>query len=118
MSWASAGKSREGEMYRRVVRQLIAHVGGSPSHAQELVIARIAWLQVHLARIDERAMADGGLSPHASREYLAWSNTIARLVCRLGLRGAPERQPTLAEIIAAAATSSGPPSAPASPTTG
>ena len=98
MMWSQSSLTRDGAMYRRVVRQLVAHVGGHPSHTQELLIARIAWLQVHLARIDERAMADGGLSSHATREYLAWSNAIARHICRLGLHGTPERPVTLADI--------------------
>jgi hypothetical protein len=83
--WAKDGRSREAALYRAVVKRLAAHVGGSPNHAQALIIGRIAWLQVHLARMDERAILDGGLSEHATREYLAWSNTVSRMLDRLGL---------------------------------
>jgi hypothetical protein len=84
--WASVSRTKEGELYRATVRQLVAHVGGKPSPAEALIIGRIAWLQVHLAHIDERAMLDGGLSPHATREYLAWSNSLAKLIGRLGMK--------------------------------
>jgi hypothetical protein len=42
-------------------------------------------------------MMEGGLSPHAVREYLAWSNSIAKLIGRLGLQEGAQRQPTRAE---------------------
>jgi hypothetical protein len=82
------------------VRRLRQHVGGKPNHAEQLLIGRIAWLQVHLAHIDERAMQDGGLSPHAVREYLAWSNSLAKLIGRLGLEAKGPRQPTIREVLA------------------
>ena len=81
-------------MYRRTVRELRAHVGGKPNPAQLMVIGRVAWLTVHLAHIDERAMREGGLSPHAVREYLAWSNSLAKLVGRLGLASAADTPST------------------------
>lgn len=120
MCWAGKSNTREGELYRRIVRQLTSHVG-KPSHAQELLIGRIAWLQVHLAHIDERAMQDGGLSPHATREYLAWSNSLAKLLDKLGLKGAPAPQPTIQDFIrdyrspAAATAPAQPSQAPQSP---
>jgi hypothetical protein len=99
LAWAAGSKTKEGELYRRVVRLLREHVGGKPSHTQELLIGRIAWLQVHLAHIDERAVRDGGLSPHATREYLAWSNTIARMTERLGFQPASTEPQSIWDII-------------------
>lgn len=89
--WAAASLTREGELYRRVARDLRAQIGGKPTAAQELLIGRIAWLQLHMAKIDERAMKDGGLSAHATREYLAWHNTIARSLSMLGLNAAEDK---------------------------
>jgi hypothetical protein len=100
LRWANNGNSREAQLYREVVRRLRQHVGGKPNHAQELLIGRIAWLQMHLAHIDERAMQEGGLSPHAVREYLAWSNSIAKLIGRLGLEAARPQQPTIRDVLA------------------
>ena len=98
--WAAASHTKEGELYRRISRDLRAHIGGNPTAAQELLIGRIAWLQVHMARIDERAMRDGGLSAHATREYLAWHNTIARSLSLLGLNGTPDKPQSPDQILA------------------
>ena len=98
--WAKRGRSKEGELARRVRRDLIAHLGGKPSATQSMLIARMAWLLVHMARIDERAMAGDGLSAHATREYLAWHGQVARGLAQLGLKGAPARIPTPAEVMA------------------
>jgi hypothetical protein len=102
LRWAKNGNTREAALYRAVVKRLRQHVGGSPNHAQALLIGRIAMLQVHLAHLDERAMQDGGLSPHAVREYLAWSNSIAKLICRLGLEGCASKDhaPALSDYLA------------------
>ena len=116
--WAGASRTKEGELYRATVRQLTAHVGGHPSAAEALMIGRIAWVQVHMAHIDERAMKDGGLSPHAAREYLAWSNSMAKLIGRLGMKAAPaEPAPRWVPYAArgtALAASGQPPALPAS----
>lgn len=98
LRWTKDGRSREAVLYRLIVKQLRAHVGGSPNHAQELLIGRIAWLSVHLSHIDERAIKDGGLSPHATREYLAWSNSIAKMLGRLGLVS-PKPEPSWQDLM-------------------
>jgi hypothetical protein len=113
LKWAKAGRTREGELFRRVCRELVAHVGGEPNRAQFMLLQRIAWVQVHLARIDERAIADGGLSPHATREYIAWSRSIAGMLVKLEQLGAQQAQPrgpTLADYLATRARAE-PPSA-------
>lgn len=109
--WSGTGNTREGELYRRICRQLREHLGGKPSHAQELLIGRIAWMQVHLAHIDTRAMQDGGLSPHAVREYLAWSNSLAKMLARLGMAGVAAKPPTLADYLASRSPMAAPPAA-------
>jgi hypothetical protein len=39
--------------------------------------------------MDTQAPQDGGMSDHASRQYLAWSNTLTRTLKALGLTAAP-----------------------------
>jgi hypothetical protein len=68
---------------------MVAHVGGKPSATQKALIERAAMLTLHLARMDMRAMEAGDLSDHASRQYLAWSNTLSRTLTQLGLEAAP-----------------------------
>jgi hypothetical protein len=43
-------------------------------------------LQVHLARMDERMFGEGELSDHAGRQYLAWANSVSRMLQALGLK--------------------------------
>jgi hypothetical protein len=99
MRWASTSCTKEGELYRATVRQLTAHIGGKPSAAEALLIGRIAWMQVHMAHIDERAMREGSLSPHACREYLAWANSCARMLAQIGMKAAPPGRTTLREYL-------------------
>lgn len=55
------------------------------------------------------------MDPHATREYLAWSNTLAKMIGRLGLQGTHEQvQPNLADYLATKATG-GPHKAPPAP---
>jgi hypothetical protein len=100
--WRKGGRSREGELFRRVGRDLRKHLGRPPSVAEGMLIDRIAWLQVHLARIDERALEAGGLSDHARREYLAWTGALCRLLRDLGLQPAAERPLSPEAALAAA----------------
>lgn len=56
-------------------------------------------LTLHIARMDARANEDGELSDHASRQYLAWSNSLTRTLRTLGLdetapKTAPDAAPT------------------------
>jgi len=98
--WADKANTREGELFRRVVRQLQHHVGGTPSHAQELLIGRIAWLSVHLARMDQRILESGEMSEHTGKQYLAWSNSITRGLVALGLQPPPPPERPWREVLA------------------
>ena len=101
--WTRNNHTREAELYRRVVRDLTRQIGGRPTTAQELLIARIAWLCVHIAHIDARALAGGEMSNHARREYLAWSNTLTRTLVVLGFQASPPPPANLADYLAARA---------------
>ena len=98
LRWAGKSRSREGELYRRFVRQLVQHVG-RPNHAQEMLIGRIAWLQVHLASMDQRILESGEMSEHTGKQYLAWANSVSRMIAQLGLHSAPEQPPSLADYL-------------------
>jgi len=94
-----SGRTREGRELLTFRETLVKHVGGKPSAAQTVLIDRATMLQMHLNRLDETAAAGGLLSEHATKIYLAWSNTQARTMRMLGLKATAERAPTLAEII-------------------
>ena len=88
----------EGRLIRDVRADLLRHVGDAPSATQRALVERAVMLSVQLARMDAKALRDGAMSDHASREYLAWSNTLTRTMKALGLKGAPPKPKTLAEI--------------------
>ena len=94
------GRSAEGRFLAVSRAELVAHLGGSPSTAQLLLIDRIGFLRLRLAKLDERMVRDGDLSEADAKAYLGWSNCLTRAVRQLGLKGAPEKAPSLAEHLA------------------
>jgi hypothetical protein len=96
------GRSREGRFLAACRAELEAHVGGTPSRTEAVLIDRISWLRLHVTLLDERAAAVGHMSPHDQRAYLAYSNAIVRAMRQLGLKSAAEtRASTLAVYLAA-----------------
>jgi hypothetical protein len=63
------------------------------------MIERAVMLSVYLARMDTAALKGAAMSDHASRRYLAWSNTLTRTLRQLGLKGVAERPQTIADIV-------------------
>jgi hypothetical protein len=95
------GRTREATLLREARDQLIEHVGGAPSAVQLRLIERAALLTLHVAMFDARALAGNGLSERDGRQYLAYSNSLARALAQLGLKPSVAPVPTLAEVLAA-----------------
>jgi hypothetical protein len=96
------GRSSEAKYLRLVRKQLTGHVGGHPSAVQVAIIDRLAWLSLHMAKIDARTLVNGEMSDNARREYLAWSNSYSRLIRQLGMEGQDDKTPkppTLADVV-------------------
>lgn len=100
--WAKIdGRSNEAVLARDIRAALVAHVGGNPTAVQAILIQRAVMLSVHLAMMDRKALEDGALSLHASRQYLAWSNSLTRTVRELGIRGVSDVTATsLSDLLA------------------
>jgi hypothetical protein len=81
------GRTFEARLHRKFRAELIAHVGGAPSIAQTAIIERAAWVQLRLAMMDSK-VASGDFTEQDSHVYLAWANTLSRLLTRLGLQPA------------------------------
>lgn len=94
------GLRRERQDAERFRQSLIRHVGGEPTVTQRALIDTLAALKLKLNVFDARFIEEGGMSPHARREYLAFVNSFGRLLARLGLKAAPPPVPTLAELLA------------------
>ena len=80
--------------------ELSRHAGGKPSATERVLIERAAALTVHVAHFDRTALEGGGMSDHAARQYLAFSNSLSRVMRALGIKGVPERPLTMAELLA------------------
>src|SRR5438067_9285685 len=91
------GRSREGRLLRVVRDELSAQIG-KPSPAQTALIERAAWLSLRIAQLDVR-IANGGFTDFDSKQYLAWSNALARLLRTFGLKGAGARSVHLADVL-------------------
>ena len=98
---ARDGRSPDAVLLRRTKADLTTHIGGKPSATQRQLIERAAMLTLHLARMDQRAMETGEFSDHASRQYLAWSNSHRLIMVALGVQAAPAPRLSLQEHIAA-----------------
>jgi hypothetical protein len=96
------GRSREGRFLAACRAELAAHVGGTPSKAEAVIIDRVAWLRLHIALIDERVAGGKPMSGHDMRAYMAFSNSVVRAMQKLGLHGKEAAPPTLSEYLAIA----------------
>jgi hypothetical protein len=100
------GRTKEARLMREVRADLNAHIGGTLSITQRALIERAVHLTLQVCLIDRKAAEAGGtMTEMNSRTYLAWSNSLTRTLKELGLKGAAQRMPTLADHFASRATS-------------
>lgn len=93
------GRSREARLIRDTRKALVEHVGGTPSAVQRSLIERAAVLTLQVAMLDAKQAQDG-MTERDGRQYLAWCNTLTRLLRQLGMHGAATRPKTIAEYVA------------------
>ena len=102
------GRSREARLLQKTRADLIEHIGGKPTATQLSLIDRAAWLQLHVSLMDAKTMEEGGPSSERdSRQYLAWSNALTRILRDLGADKKPGQRPkqTLKDLITQGAKS-------------
>jgi hypothetical protein len=95
------GRTRLAKLSKTLRSELTAHVGGNPSATQSMLIGQAVQLQLHLALLDKQTADGVEMNGHDSRYYLAWSNSLARLLTRIGMKAAPVPKATLADHLAA-----------------
>ncbi|GEN60856.1 hypothetical protein ANI02nite_27400 [Acetobacter nitrogenifigens DSM 23921 = NBRC 105050] len=78
------GRSKEARLVKETRRELLAHLGKKPTVTQIALVERVAWIRLHLSLLD-RKMAGTAPGERDARQYLAWTNTMAKLLTRLGL---------------------------------
>jgi hypothetical protein len=93
------GRLAEGKLERRVIRDLVEHVGGSPTAPQRILIELSAKLTVALAVMSDKLVTKGCIDEAESKYYLAWVGHLRRNLETLGLKQ-PQAQPKrLADVI-------------------
>jgi hypothetical protein len=105
------GRRSEAQLMKRVRNDLTAHLGGRPSATQRMIIDRCATLSLRIHLMDRAELQSNFLSEKNAREYLCWTSALSRLLRMLGLEAAPERAPSLAEIMQSRPRSMGSPDA-------
>ena len=79
-------------------RRLIAHLGGSATDVQKILLGRLIDLEWEAARLAARR-DEGKISDHDYRVFMALQNHVRLLGRELGLKAEPkERVPTLEEV--------------------
>jgi hypothetical protein len=96
------GRTVEAKLLRSIRSELTEHLGGKLTAVQRQLVERAAMLTLHVRLFDARAVENGGaLSERDGRQYLAYSNALARALKELGVKATAERGPSLAEYLAA-----------------
>ena len=80
--------------------ELTAHVGGKPSAVQKNLIERAVWLSLQVALLDAKQAESQTFTQHDSNAYLAWTNTLTRLLRQLGMQVSADRTPSLKDFLA------------------
>jgi hypothetical protein len=95
------GRTRLARLAKSLRSDLTKHVGGNPSATQKLLIEQAIGLQLHIALLDQKTLDGYDMTSHDVHHYLAWCNSLSRLLRQLGLKGAPQPKQSLAEHLAA-----------------
>ena len=73
----------------RVRAELTQHLGGKPTAPQRILIDRAAALSLRLHLMDRESARSGEMTERNGRQYLAWSNSLTRVLNQIGLTAAP-----------------------------
>jgi hypothetical protein len=93
------GRTHIGKVAKQLRDGLVRHVGGQPTAVELAVIERCIQLKLRIAAMDLDFAATGTMSSHATKSYLAWSNSFVRALNSLGLEAAPAPTESLASIV-------------------
>jgi hypothetical protein len=93
------GRSRAARALLRFRADLVAHVGGKPSVAQEALIQSVCQLRLRLLALDQSFAQRGTMTETESRHYRGWVSSYHAALRDLGLDAAASRV-TAAEAMA------------------
>jgi hypothetical protein len=93
------GRLAEAQLMHRVRAELTLHLGGKPSATQKILIDRAAALSLRLHLMDREAARSGEMSERNGRQYLAWSNSLTRIMSQIGTEPASSRSLSPSEAL-------------------
>jgi hypothetical protein len=93
-------RTREAQQAKQFRAELVAHAGGRPSTVQLALIEQCVQLKLRLAVMDRAFAETGSMSAHDSKVYLAWSNSLSRMLKQIGVKAVTTPALTLAEHLA------------------
>jgi hypothetical protein len=94
------GNTAEAKYIQAYEAMLVEHVG-NPSPVQQQLIIRASRLALHLELWDQRTIPNGGaLTASGQRNYIQWSNALAKTLLRLGVQPPPAPAPNLQDLFA------------------
>src|SRR5580698_8306482 len=84
---------------QRTRDELTAHVA-NPTVTQTALIERATWLTLRVNLLEAKLSGTGEMSDHAARQYIAFSNALARVLRDIGVQPGKAPARTIAEIMA------------------
>jgi hypothetical protein len=94
-------RTREAGFLAWVRHDLTEHLGRAPTVVEKMLIDRAAILSLRLVKLDQKIIDDTSFTLHDDNHYVAWQNTLTRVLKALGVEAANGgARPTLADIIA------------------
>jgi hypothetical protein len=90
------GRSTEGRFCRDLEKQLIDHIGGSPSIAQRLLIDRIVKIRLQLDMLDQKLLSPA-FTDLDRRVFGALQHSFRLCLQQLGMKSIPPPEPSFNE---------------------
>lgn len=93
-------RSKLGRSSKQFRESLMAHVGNAPSATEAALIDLACQLDLRLQVLNAKFLdSDGEFSGFDSKLYLSWSNSLARLLAKLSLKGRQPARQTLSDYL-------------------
>jgi hypothetical protein len=92
-------RTKEARLVQSMRAELSAHVGGKPNIAQRILIDQAAELRLRIALMEAEGTDPGEMTERRQVQFLAWTGALTRLLKDLGLEGAPQKAPSLGDVM-------------------
>jgi hypothetical protein len=90
------GRTKEARLVASLRSELIAHVGGSPTVAERMMIDQACELQLRIAKMNREFMRDGEHADGDSQTFLGLNDSLTGLL-RILSNKVPDRDPPTRE---------------------